>query len=71
MFNVTLPVSVGRATKLVQVCSDGVFFALALLLPYTLLFLYTGIIGFFLVSLITMFTHSELASTICDFLDLP
>lgn len=38
MSNVTLPVSVGGATKLVQINSDGVFFALELLLPYTLLF---------------------------------
>ena len=38
MSNVTLPVSVGGAAKLVQINSDGVFFALELLLPYTLLF---------------------------------
>lgn len=75
MFNVTLPVSMGGATKLVQICSEGVFFALELLLPYILLFffltMHRGIMGFFLVSLITMFIHSKLASTMCDFLDLP
>ena len=75
MFNVTLPVSMGGATKLVQICSEGVFFALELLLPYILLFfffltMHRGIMGFFLVFLITMFIHSELASTMCDFLDL-